>query len=303
MGSRPRVNSQSLRVTHVGQVGNQLESIDDLTTSSSATLDTKAQHTTKSTLEVSQGELMGRMVLKTRIRNPGHVFGFFQPSRQGKCVLGVTLSSQTEGLKTLNKLECSERVESTTQVTEDLNTNTDSEGDGSESIPESQAVISCRGLDHIRESLAVLAPVEVTGIDDDTTDGRAVAANPFGGGVNDDIGSVLDGLDEVSAGSKGVVHDQRNTRIVGDLCNGLEIGDVVLGVANTLDVDGLGLVVNGRREVFWSVALDEFGLDAEAGKGDLQLVVGSSVQVRGRHDVVSGVCEGSDGHELRSLSG
>lgn len=51
----------------------------------------------------------------------------------------------------------------------------------------------------------MFAPVEVAGINDYTSDGGAVAADPFCGRVDNDICSVFDGADEVTTGSKGVV--------------------------------------------------------------------------------------------------
>lgn len=88
-----------------------------------------------------------------------------------------------------------------------------------------------------------------------------------------------------------------------NLCNSLKVGDVVLWVSNRLDVDHLCVVVNGRSKVLGLVALDELCGYAEAGKEDLELVVGSAVHVRGGHNVVAGMAEGGDGHELSGLSG
>lgn len=84
-----------------------------------------------------------------------------------------------------------------------------------------------------------------------------------------------------------------------NLGNGLKVGYVIPRVANALEVDGLGAVVDGGGEVFGTVALDELGLDAESRQQHLQLVVGAAVQVRRRHDVVAGARERRNGHELR----
>lgn len=44
----------------------------------------------------------------------------------------------------------------------------------------------------------------------------------------------------------------------------LNVGNVVAGVADRLNVDGLGLAVNGLGEVLWAVTLDELFRDNEA---------------------------------------
>lgn len=107
---------------------------------------------------------------------------------------------------------------------------------------------------------------------------------------------MLNGADQVTTRTKGVVDNQGNALLVADLCNRLEIRDVVSRVANALDVDGLGLVVNGGTNVLWLVALDKLGLDTEAREHDLELVVGSAIEVRSGDNVVAGMSEGGNGH-------
>jgi hypothetical protein len=90
---------------------------------------------------------------------------------------------------------------------------------------------------------------------------------------------------------------------VGNLGNGLEVGHVVPRVADALDVDGLGPVVDGGGNVLGLVAVDKLGGDAEALERHLELVVGAAVEVRRGDDVVAGLGEGCDGEELGALAG
>jgi hypothetical protein len=115
--------------------------------------------------------------------------------------------------------------------------------------------------------------------------------------------TVLNGADKETSSAEGVVNNQGDTLLLTDLGDGLEVGDVVLGVSDGLDVDSLGVVVDGSSDVFGLVAVHELGLDSEPREHDLELVVGSSVQERGRHDVVTGVRESGNGHELGALAG
>lgn len=101
---------------------------------------------------------------------------------------------------------------------------------------------------------------------------------------------------------KGTYHD-RDALLVGGGNNGLKVGHVVARVADALNVDGLCAVVDGGGQLLGLVAVDKLGRDAQAGEDDLELVVGAAVQVRGRDDVVAGVCEGGDGEELGGLAG
>lgn len=114
---------------------------------------------------------------------------------------------------------------------------------------------------------------------------------------------MLNWSNEETSGTEGVVDDQWDTGIVGNLSNSLNIWDVVSWVANGLDVDGLGLLVDGSGNILGSVGGDELGLDTETWEEDLELVVGSSVDVGGGNDVVTGLGESGNGHELGGLTG
>jgi len=99
-----------------------------------------------------------------------------------------------------------------------------------------------------------------------------------------------------------VTYHHRNALLVCDLHNGLEVGHVVSGVTNALDVDSLGLVVNGSGELLGVVNVDKLGCDAKPREHNLELVVRAAVQVGRRDDVVPGMGQGSKGHELSRLA-
>jgi hypothetical protein len=117
----------------------------------------------------------------------------------------VSLRPQAQRLNTEQELLRRKGIQRGAQVSQDLDARADDEGDGAESLPEFQAVVSVRGLDHLRESRAVLAPVELAAVDDDATDCRAMAADPFCGRVDDYVGAVVDWPDEIAACTESVV--------------------------------------------------------------------------------------------------
>lgn len=156
------------------------------------------------------------------------------------------------------------------------------------------------GLGKERE-LAV-APVELARVDDDTTDVGAVATDPLGRGVEDKVGTVLDGLDDGTAVAESVVDNQRDAGGVGNVGNGAVVGHVVLGVTEGLDVDSLGVFVDGGLDVLGLVAGDKLDLDAETGQRNLEQVVGAAVKVAGSNNVVTGLGNAGNGAKLGSLA-
>lgn len=118
----------------------------------------------------------------------------------------MALTAQTQRLQTENQLLRREGVQRRAEVTQDLDTNADSEGDGAKSLPEFQAVVAFGGLDELWEAGGVLAPVKLAAVDDYAADSSAVTADPLGCAFDDDIGAVVDGAGKVAAGTEGVVN-------------------------------------------------------------------------------------------------
>ena len=70
--------------------------------------------------------------------------------------------------------------------------------------------------------------------------------------------------------------------------------DVELRVSDTLDVYGLGLLVDRSVECGRIIRSDELDMDTVLLQQDLELVVRAAVEVRRRNDVVAGLCESGD---------
>ena len=121
-----------------------------------------------------------------------------------------------------------------------------------------------------------------------------MAANELGSGVDHDVCAVLDGTDQVR-GAEGVINDQRQTVLMGEGCNGVDVRDVAVGVAQRLQIDGLGVGLDGVLHLGEVVCIDEGGGDAELGQGVLQQVVAAAVDGLLGNDVVPSLCQRLDG--------
>ena len=127
------------------------------------------------------------------------------------------------------------------------------------------------GISDISE-LAAGFPVKFAAVHDDAAQGGAVAADELGGRVDHDVCAVLDGADQVR-GAEGVVDDQRQAVLVGNGGDGINVGDIAVGVAQGLQIDGLGVGLDGVLHFGQIVSVDKGGGHAELGQGVLQQVV------------------------------
>ena len=114
---------------------------------------------------------------------------------------------------------------------------------------------------------------------------------------------MLNGSDEVTASAESVIHNQRHALRVTRIRDGPDIRNIILRVPDTLNIHRLRLVINRRRNILRLIPLHKLRLDTETRQHNLQLVVGTAVEEGGRDDVVAGVGERGDGHELRGLAG
>lgn len=194
------------RLYSLCQVGDELEVVHDLATASSTTLDTKRQNTSEAPRKVLLGQLVRRVALQTQIGHPGDIGVALQPLGQLQRILCVPLAAQAQRLNAQQQLLRGKWIQGRAQISEDLHSNANGKCDGSEGVPELEAVVSLGWVVELRESLCVLAPVELSAVDYDASNCSTVATNPFGGGVDDDVGAVVDGTDEVASSSEGVVN-------------------------------------------------------------------------------------------------
>jgi hypothetical protein len=107
----------------------------------------------------------------------------------------------------------------------------------------------------------VLVPVEAATVDNHSTDGSTVTADPLGGRVDNDVGAMLNGTDIVATCTESVVdlgpsqlcptksvrstYNKGDTVLMSDLCNTFKVRHNVIGVTHALDIDGTGLVIDG----------------------------------------------------------
>lgn len=131
---------------------------------------------------------MGRVALQPRVRDPRDLGMGLEPFGQRERVLRMPLGTQRQRLDAEQQLLRGKRIQARAQVAKDLDADADGEGDVAECLPELEAVVAGGRVDELREAVPVLAPVELSGVDDDASNGGAVATDPFLGWLVDVVG-------------------------------------------------------------------------------------------------------------------
>ena len=130
-----------------------------------------------------------------------------------------------------------ERRKGRPEVAQSKNAARDGEAEIAEGLAENHAAVFRARLRQHRVAV-VSREVERAAIDDHAADRIAVAAEEFGGRVDDDIGAMLERPDQVG-GRHRVVDDEREIVLLRDGRDGFEIDDHAARIGDRLDEDGL----------------------------------------------------------------
>ena len=88
---------------------------------------------------------------------------------------------------------------------------------------------------------------------------------------------------------------------MGDFCNGRDVRDVVLWVADRLDVNSAGVFINQVFDLGGVIAVDELDVDLELLHVHSELVVRAAVEPAGADKIVTWLAAIRDGHKLARL--
>lgn len=163
-----------------------------------------------------------------------------------------------------------------------------------------EAVVGVIGI--VEERVLAAAPVEAAGIDDNATKAGAVSTKPLGEGVDDDVGTVIEGIGEVWSRA-GRIDDEGNAVFLGDGSDGIKVGNFEGGIGNGFTKEGASLVVNGVGELAGILRVDKADLDPKRGKDVVELGVAAAIKIAGGDNVVASLGEVDDGIKNRGGAG
>ena len=299
-----RVHDERLDVGHVGEQREHLQVIDELPGSLLATLDLESEDRGAATGEVLLVQLMVGVLGQARVINLGHMRVAHEEADDLLGVLDMAIDAQRQGFGALKQNPGVKRADACALVTQQDGTDIGREGGRTGSLGKRDAMVGGVGLGDLC-ILAARLPVKVAAVDDHAAQRGAVAADKLGRRMNDNVGTVLQRTEQIR-GAKGVIDDDRKAMLLGDLGDGVDVGDIGVGIAKRLEVDDRGVVLDGTLDLSQVVRIDKGSLDAKLGERVLQQVIGAAIDgLLGNH-VVAGLGEGlqsvGDGGSTRSDS-
>ena len=210
-----RVHDERLDVGHVGEQREHLQMIDELPSCLLATLNLKGKDRGTATGEVLLIELVIGVLRQARVVHLGDVAVTSQELNDLLGVLDMTVNAQRQSLGALEQDPGVERTDASALVTQQDSADIGCKGGGTGSLGKRDTVVGGVGLSNLGV-LSARLPIEVTAVDDHTAQRGAVAADELGCGVDDDIGTMLQRTEQIR-GAEGVVDDNRQTVLLGDL--------------------------------------------------------------------------------------
>ena len=283
-----RVDHEALGVGHVGQQAEQVQVVDEHACRVLAALDVEGEDGAAAIREVLLVQLVILAAFDGRVGDGLDFRNGLQVVDDLQRVLNVAFDAQRQGFGALQQQECGERRQGGTGVAQQDGADTGHERGSAQGLVEVQSVIGRIRLGQGWELARHFGPVEVAAFHDHTAEGGAVAANELGCGFNHDISAMLQRAEQVRGG-EGIVDDHRQMMLVGDGGDGFEVRQVGVRIAEGLEVDELGVLLDGVLELLRILGGDEGGGDAVTRQGVTQQVEGATVDVLGGDDVIAGL--------------
>ena len=94
--------------------------------------------------------------------------------------------------------------------------------------------------------------------------------------MDNDICAVLEGADQIGS-TKSIINNNRKSIAMSDFCNGVDIRDVTVGIAESLQINGSGVLPDRRFHFLQIMSIYETGLDSVLGKCVSEQVKAASV--------------------------
>src|SRR5690625_3341357 len=179
----------------------------------------KGKHgTVAAVLEILFGVGMARMIFQPGITHPGDLVVIFQPAGQFQRIFCVPLDPQGECFKRLKKEKTVKGSYGRPQISQAFYASPCGQGDiakrsvCTEDFPEVKSMISRSRL--CKEGIAAVSIIEISRINNDSSDAVSMTADPLGCRVQYNIGSVLDRSRDGARSSECVVNDQSHTMLL-----------------------------------------------------------------------------------------
>src|ERR1700733_10289622 len=119
--------------------------------------------------------------------------------------------------------------------------------------------------------------------------------------MHHDVGAVLDRPAEIRGGER-IVDDQRQTRLMRDIGDSLDIDDHAPWVGEVLDEDRLALWRERLAEVLRLRRIDEMAGPAELFEGETELGERAAIKVARGDELVARLHEGEEREKLRRMA-
>ena len=293
VGGGGGVDDQTLHVGHVGQQGEDLQVVDEAEGRLLSALDLEGEDAGAAVGEVLLVQGVVGVVGQAGVVHLGHLGVLGEVLHHLLGVLRVALQAEGQGLGALKEQEGGEGGDGRALVPQEDGPDVGDKGGGAGGVGEGHAVVAGVGGGDGGIFAAGL-PVELAGVHDHAAQGGAVAADELGCGVDHDVRAMLDGPDQVG-GAEGVVHHHGQAVLVGDGGDGVNVGDVAVGVAQGLQIDGLGVGPDGVFHLRQVVGIHKGGAHAKLGQSVGQKVVGAAVDGLLGDDVVPLLGQSLDG--------
>ena len=238
-----RMDDEGLHVRDVRKQRENLEVIDEAERGFLPALDLEGKDARAAVREIPLVERVVGVIGQRRMVDLLDLRMVLQELHDLLRVLRVPLEAKGQRLRALQEQKRCERRDGRALVTQQNRARIGHKGRRACRIDERHAMIAGVRVRDQRE-LSARSPVKLAGVDDHAAKCRAMAADELRRRVDNDVRAVLDGADEIGR-AEGVVNDDGKRMLVRNFCDRVDVGNIAVGIAEGLEVNGLRVGLNG----------------------------------------------------------
>ena len=140
------------------------------------------------------------------------------------------------------------------------------------------------GLVQGREAITIGFPIKIPAIHHHTANAVAMPANPFGGGMHDNRGTMFQRAADDRR--RGIVHDQRNAELPANRRHFRNRENLQLRVGKRLGIIGAGACIGGTRKAFRIGGVHEAHFNPELLQRIGEKIPSAAVKIGGGDNIV-----------------
>ena len=287
MGGGGGMDRQAARITNIGHMVEHFQRLNKALPGFLAALEFNPNQTAMPAAQISICPAAAFAFHERWMDHPRHRRMLRQEGGGARCIGAMAFHAKRQGFHPLQEQEGIHRRHGRAQIAQQAGAHADDVGNRAKRfyrLGPDRAVIGRIRLVQCGEAIPMRFPIEITAIHHHTANAVAMPANPFGGGMHDNRGTMFQRA--ADDWRRGIVHDQGNAELPANGRHFRNRENLQLRVGKRLGIIGARALIGRTRETFRIGGVHEAHFNAELLQRIGEKIPGAAVKIGGGNNIV-----------------